>query len=235
MENTIPKVIHQIWSGINEPLPTYFRVLGDTWKEHHADWHYEFWDNDKMNGFLEEHYPHYLPFYQDFKYNVQRWDVIRYLILYKFGGMYVDFDYECIMPMDPLLKGKLCCFSMEPKEHAVIFNKESYFNNALMAVVPGHPFMLEIIKRVFKKDAGFYEDKMMEVLQTTGPLMLMDVYEQYLEKEEIYLIPPEYVSPFTKYHVNDYIRRRCSQEMLTFLDKRLKKAYAIHYFMGTWT
>ncbi|MDR2968705.1 MAG: hypothetical protein LBV32_03760, partial [Tannerellaceae bacterium] len=27
------------------------------------------------------------------KYNVQRWDTFRYLILDRFGGMYADADY----------------------------------------------------------------------------------------------------------------------------------------------
>lgn len=30
--NEVPKIIHQIWSGINEPLPTQFKLLGETWK-----------------------------------------------------------------------------------------------------------------------------------------------------------------------------------------------------------
>ena len=31
-------------------------------------------------------------------------------------GIYVDFDYECISPIEEILKEK-CCFAMEPKEH----------------------------------------------------------------------------------------------------------------------
>jgi hypothetical protein len=48
----IPKIIHQIWSGLDEPLPKYFKSLGETWKENHPNhpnWKYEFWDNNRMN------------------------------------------------------------------------------------------------------------------------------------------------------------------------------------------
>ena len=41
------------------------------------------------------HYPELIPVYESFPYAVQRWDAIRYLILYTFGGLYVDLDYEC--------------------------------------------------------------------------------------------------------------------------------------------
>ena len=55
----IPQIIHQIWSGIDEPLPTHFKMLGETWKYDYPDWKYEFWDNERMNGFIIEHYPQY--------------------------------------------------------------------------------------------------------------------------------------------------------------------------------
>ena len=45
-EMKIPKVIHQIWSGIEEPLPPYFELLGNTWKEFQPSWDYIFWDNE---------------------------------------------------------------------------------------------------------------------------------------------------------------------------------------------
>lgn len=235
MKETIPKVIHQIWSGIDGPLPSHFKVMGNIWKEKHPEWQYEYWDNERMNLFVKEHYPQYVRCYQDFKYNVQRWDAIRYLILHQMGGMYIDFDYECIMPLDSLLDGKSCCFAMEPPEHAANFNKSSYFNNALMATIPGHPFMERLLNRVFEQgNPEVYEDKAIEVLQTTGPFMLVDEYEKYDAKEDIYLIPAEYVSPLTKIDVLLYRWGDCSEEQLDVLEKKLEKAYAVHYFMGTW-
>lgn len=33
--NKMPKLIHQIWSGIDELLPKHLRVLGETWKKYH--------------------------------------------------------------------------------------------------------------------------------------------------------------------------------------------------------
>ncbi|WP_246867052.1 glycosyltransferase [Parabacteroides distasonis] len=33
---------------------------------------------------------------------MQRWDAIRYLILYRMGGMYVDFDYQSLERMENL-------------------------------------------------------------------------------------------------------------------------------------
>lgn len=71
----IPKIIHQVWEGKTTPLPDFLCKLGKSWRDKNPDW----------------------------EYDVMRWDVIRYMILYKIGGLYVDFDYECLEPIEPIL------------------------------------------------------------------------------------------------------------------------------------
>lgn len=224
----MPKIIHQIWSGIDEPLPFHFKLLGATWKKYHPSWEYMLWDNQHMNEFVLAYYPQYWETYNSFRYNVQRWDAIRYLILDKIGGMYVDFDSECLKPLDKLLEGKQCCFSLEPEEHQKMYDTDLYFNNALMASVPGHPFMKEAIKKTFdyspdNVNAG-------DVLGTTGPLMLVDLYIHYENKEEIYLIPPKYTSPLTKQECIQRIRGHETEE----IKHKLNETYSIHYFANGW-
>lgn len=224
----VPKIIHQIWSGIDEPLPIHFKRLGDTWKKHHPGWEYRLWDNQSMNEFMLKYYPHYWETYNSFRYDVQRWDAIRYLILDKIGGLYVDFDSECLKPLDKLIEGKQCCFSLEPEEHQRMYDTELYFNNALMASVPEHPFMKIVIEKTF----GYNPDDANagDVLATTGPLMLVDLYIHYEKKEEIYLIPPEYTSPLTKRECIERIRGHESEEIRS----KLNETYSIHYFANGW-
>ncbi len=227
----IPKIIHQIWSGMEEPLPSFFRQLGETWKEHHPLWEYKCWDNKMMIDFIQQHYPQYLDIYNGYQYNVQRWDAIRYLILYKMGGMYVDFDAECLKPHDKLLHNKECCFSIEPREHGWVFGKQLYFNNALMASVPGHPFMKEVLEKAFDYIPNpQIHHKVMEILTTTGPLMIVDLYENYNNKESVSLIESKFVSPLTKEDVRRVMQGDESEE----LEEKIKDAYSIHYFFNGW-
>lgn len=230
----IPKIIHQIWQEIDEPLPKHFRLFGETWKEYHPAWKYEFWDKDRMNNFIDDFYPQYWNIYQSFQYDMQRLDAIRYLILDKFGGMYVDFDSECLRAHDELFTSKTCCFSMEPENHRLRFNKSVYFNNALMACVPEHPFMKKIIKTIFsytsKTEKLSIEQRFMEIMTTTGPLALVDIYEKYPNKEQIFLIPDKQVSPFDVVE-NKLLRQGYKSKKL---DNKLKDAYSVHYFWGSW-
>jgi len=228
----IPKLIHQIWSGKYEPLPDIFRQLGETWKEQHPEWEYRLWSEQDILSFLDECFPELRELYHAFYYDIQRWDAIRYLILYKIGGMYVDFDYECIENVDPLLEGKTCAFAMEPDMHTALLNKTKMFNNALMASVPSHLFLEKVIEKVFSTQTlqSDTSNKMRCVLQTTGPWMLGDLYDEFEDKNSIYLVPAKFVSPFTKKEVNAVINGNISEH----LEEKLQEAYAIHYFLGTW-
>ena len=230
---TIPKIIHQIWSGKFEPLPAMFKKLGDTWSEHHPEWEYRLWNENDILMFINTYFPDYLEIYHSFYYDIQRWDAIRYLILYQTGGMYVDFDYECLENIEPLLAGKSCVFAMEPDIHAELFNKAMAFNNALMASVPAHEFMRRVIEKVFSKETVHYAhaDKMDCVLSTTGPWLLGELYREFEDKNSIHLIPAKFVSPFTKMEAKAIIHGAESE----YLDEKLKEAYAVHYFLGTWT
>jgi mannosyltransferase OCH1-like enzyme len=235
MKANIPKIIHQIWSGIDEPLPVVFKELGETWKRDYPDWEYIQWDNKMMVDFVMKYYPRHWDIYNKFPYNVQRWDAIRYLILDKLGGMYVDFDYESLMPMDELFHDKSCCFAVEPESHRKVFRREvnEVFNNALMASVREHPFMKKTIDKIFSPQMLNYQGtKNLCVLNTTGPWLLMDLYYDSTdkEKEDIYLIPDKYVTPFDFNQAHRFRVGEISRE----LENCVQEAFAVHYFFSNW-
>lgn len=231
--NEIPKIMHQIWGG-DTPLPSCFKEISKTWTEHHSNWRYEFWDDNRINSFVREYYPQYWATFSGFKYNIQRWDAIRYLILNSIGGMYVDFDYECLEPLDNLIKEKTCCFTLEPQSHCDIFGRRVMFNNALMLSTPKHSFMNKIVNHVFSEKNLQFETSSpnIYVFNTTGPWALIDLYEKMSEddKNDVYLIPDKYVTPFDVMQA----RRFRMGEMSYELNDQLKEACAVHYFFNSW-
>lgn len=235
---TIPTIIHQIWSDSEMPLPEHFKVLCDTWKKDYPEWEYRLWNDQMMDQFVQEHYPQYWNIYSRFPYNVQRWDAVRYLILDKMGGMYIDVDYESLSPINELIENKTCCFAQEPKSHCKAFEKfkreiDQVFNNAMILCTPGHPFIRKVINTVFKEETlNYNESKQFCVYNTTGPWMLIDLYCDLTEEEkkEIYLIPYQYVTPFDVPQARRVIMGEESEE----LEQCLENAYAVHYFWGGW-
>lgn len=230
---SIPKCIHQIWSEKYDPLPDSLRTLGQTWKDNHPEWKYIYWNEKTILVFINEFYPAYMNRYHAFPYDIQRWDAIRYLLLLHFGGLYVDFDYECLMGLDPLIENTNCCFAMEPAEHILEDSPSPYFNNALIGCTPGHPFIQEVVNYVFESDCCLScskKDKSIYVLESTGPVMLSKLYKVSNHKNKITLLPTKNVSPFSFFESRAYLY---GEENET-LDNKLEEAYAVHYFLNSW-
>ena len=147
--------------------------------------------------------------------------------------MYVDFDYESIAPMDDLIEGRECCFSLEPDIHSPKPG-EKFFNNAMMLSTPGHPFMKKIVSSVFSEKSLEWDwrDKGPCIMNTAGPEKLVSLYKALDEEEKkrIFLIPAKYVSPFDRYQLQKF----WSGEWNDDLEHCLDEAYAVHYFFNTW-
>ena len=226
----IPKIIHQVWEGRSGVKPDEMLFqLADTWKNENPEWEYKFWGYKAIDQFLLDYFPEFIEIYKNLRYDVQRWDAIRYLILFKFGGVYADLDYECLEPLEWLSNNKDCCLGLEPKEHCLIFNKPYFIGNSFMAVAPQHPFFKSIISEISNNHSNA-QDKFRYVLETTGPFMLTNLYASYLEKDQIWLIPSELTSPLSKNEVVSIIKGINTDIM----EKKIEKAYAVHYFFGSW-
>ena len=222
----IPRIIHQIYEDPAGPSPDMLQ-MAETWKKKMPDWEYRFWDKQRMNDFMETVCPDFLFYYNSYPFDVQRWDAIRYLILYHIGGLYVDFDYECIQSLDVLLSGYSCCMGMEPTINGKKYNMSMIVGNALMASKPEHPYMATVIEDMKTNFSACYGS----VMASTGPFMTTRVYEQYKRKKEVTLLPADLVAPLTMREVLMMQTGKAHPDV----QKKIKNAFAIHYFFGTWT
>jgi len=227
----IPQIIHQIYEDPDGP-PANLLHIAESWKELMPNWEYRFWNRTMINNFLETTCQDFLEYYHAYKFNVQRWDAIRYLILYHIGGLYVDFDYECIRPLDVLLTDSTCCMGMEPTINSIAFNKSLTVGNALMASVPKHPYMAAIIEDMKTNFHVDYRKKdSLQIIESTGPFMVTRVYERLKQKKSVTLLPVCLVTPLSIKEVWMLRSGNAPPDVI----KKVKDAFAIHYFMGSWS
>ncbi len=226
---TIPRIIHQIYEDPKGPSEM-LRFIAQSWKEHHPEWEYRFWNQSTIESFLESEYPEFIPIYRAYPYNVQRWDAIRYLILYRIGGMYVDFDYECMASLEPYLTDQTCVMGLEPQRHAERYNYPQIVGNALMASAPRHPYFKAMIDDLTIHWQTRWKNSSYQVLESTGPFMVTRVYNQFSEKHSISLLSDALVAPLAAEDVREYLQDRATEEMIN----RVGDAVAIHYFIGSW-
>ena len=108
----IPKTIHYIWLGGNE-LPKIAEKCIASWKKFCPDYEIKRWDESNLNIDICE----YCREAYDCKKYAFASDVLRYDILAKEGGIYLDIDVEIIKPIDEFLKN--ACFMGFEKYNSV--------------------------------------------------------------------------------------------------------------------
>lgn len=105
---SIPKIIHQIWIQGYDNLPDDMKIKHCIIKQHNPNYQIIFWDNDNILHLLKK-YNELYQFYQkipSFTGNTKIYpsmsDVARLVILYEYGGFYIDTDYYCPLSLDKI-------------------------------------------------------------------------------------------------------------------------------------
>lgn len=167
----IPKIIMQTWKDHNIPLK--WKSSRDSIFTHMKDWKYVLMTDEDNRNFVEKHFPDFLSYYDNFEYNIQRVDAIRYMWLYVHGGIYMDLDFELLKPIDDFFKTDSDLYLVSSG------NIPTYITNSFMASKPGSNIWLDVIEHM-KKPSPFYRfGKHMRVMMTTGPIMLTNVISKY--------------------------------------------------------
>ena len=169
---SIPRIIHQTWknSDIPEPYHSYQQSV----REQHPDWEHRLWTDADNRAFIAEEYPEFLPTYDGYSHEIERVDAVRYFILLKFGGVYLDLDMECLKPLDGLLSEDNTAYF---GQLALPTIDNCVTGNAFMAAPAAHPLFAYITKqlpRVIKSDITHAD-----VLDNTGPYMLSRQLEAF--------------------------------------------------------
>ena len=96
-EQRIPKTIWQTMK--TNQVPLCIKSYVDSWITLNPEYKYRFFDDNDIIEFLTTDFPDYLDGYQKLKYGASKADLWRYLIIYKYGGVYADIDCLCINPL----------------------------------------------------------------------------------------------------------------------------------------
>lgn len=162
----VPKIIHQTWK--NTTVPDKWLEPQKTCKDLHPEYEYILWTDKMSRDFILQEYPWFLDQFDDYTYDIERADAIRYFILHHFGGVYIDLDDGCNRTLEPLLS-----------YHAFVRKtKPTGISNDIMGSVPGHPFFKEVIANL-RPMARNWHMPYLTVMASTGPLFLSLVWLSY--------------------------------------------------------
>lgn len=193
---TLVPIIHQSWKS--RRLPPRFSDWSKSWREcfHEPNWIHILWTDAENEKLVADQYPWFLERYRSFRRNIYRIDSVRYLYMHRFGGIYTDLDNVCLRPFEHLLEGHHLVFGdivhdVKPAPYW------TYIQNSFIYSSPGHPFWLDLVRRISQLDANV--DGLPEPL--TGPKMMQDVlldnWKRYGRDVKVY--PPDTFNPFSYY------------------------------------
>jgi len=202
----IPKIIHQIYFDLYgkkvEDIPVYNKSINEI-KFYNPDYEHKLWNEKSSAKLIKKKLPKYYDFYMNMRYDVQRIDFMRFVVLYLYGGFYVDLDLINIKSLDPLRKKKFVGYSLKK----FIPNHKEIIQNDFFGSVKNFK-LFDILMRLckpnyeIKANNKIYNDwKGRFVLQTTGPRYVSKIFKLVLPKYK-----PQTDLIFTKWRNDNWVR-----------------------------
>lgn len=161
---SIPKIIHQLWIGPKEPPTKHM----DTWKHMNPEFEYIRWTEDELQK-RNFHSKCKDRLAEMVEINGQA-DIIRWEILYEYGGVFLDADSICVEKIDDVL---MQCKCFAGWEHETL--RKGLIATGTMGFPPKHPLVKEAIEWI-KNNCVHYHTTGLMAWQSVGPGLLTRMY-----------------------------------------------------------
>lgn len=215
-EGKIPKHIHQIWIG--GKIPKNFSALSKTWQEKHPLWRYTLWTDDKVKNFSFSKCKD--AFDKALSIGAKA-DILRYEILYQYGGVYVDIDFECIKPLDDLVMSH---------DFFTSIGGFDYVANSLIGSMAFYPLLEKILHFLEFKTAQELKNPWYD----TGPFFFTRQVYHYLRKNpgNAVVYPSRFFHPLPNTWRFSYRKGELSKDFIhSFF---IPETFAVHYWAESW-
>jgi len=238
--NTIPKIFHYIWLGAK--LPDEYRPFLATWLEKHPDWRFIFWVDNPENydlgtvktwsfDDLQNHLKNRSQgkrlvldvknlifdnriFFDTTKNYGQRSDILKWEVVYRFGGVYIDVDFECIKPLDILNYMYDFYTGIQPLDTSFL-----QLGAALFAARPGHPILKHCVESI--KDDWHKK----QIIVSTGPLHFTKSFYAAIGKHGLV----DVALPASYFYPCGYDEKKLPEEQWLQAE-----SFAVHHWAGSW-
>lgn len=221
----LPKIIHVSWK--NSTVPSLFSSIRASQLHYYPadDFTHYFWTDELQDEFMQEEYPEYYAMYDDYPFDIQRADALRYFVLYHYGGLYADMDYEFLENFWNKLPDDRPAIVESPYKYA------ENVQNSLMSSPPKHPLWLKMFDLLEQQ-----RDE--RVYRSTGPNLFdsVDMSEYYLLDCRMYQrIPHEMSETYWMNHLHRETLGRLypMKDCLNFGDNSCPE-YARHHALGSY-
>lgn len=210
--------IHIVY--LNEtPLPDFFKGCNETWLRDYPHAKIWFWDKSNLPPLRNQ------KVYDACWHFAAKTDVLRYELLYRFGGLYVDCDMMSLRPFNDLIRPVSAFSSAAPPPEGCT---NIWHEICILGAEKDHPFYDHILTRL----PEWYEDTQSQgACISTGPFFYYNMLLEWKHEiramsEDVCIFGPELMMPF-----------RAEQEHAKPTDDLgaiYPQARCVHWWAGTW-
>ena len=184
LQKTIPKLIFRMSKFPFNDLPLEIANVLEQCNQMNPEYLQIYLDDNDCNLFIAEYFPQYVDAYQSIIPGAFKSDIIRLLLLYKYGGVYNDIGHTFLKPLDSFIdeNDELVIVKDLVTKHIFIETPSYAIHNAFIAVYKNNLIILYIIEYIIvninSKKYG------LNPLDITGPLAVGKAFNLFFEKEE---------------------------------------------------
>lgn len=137
----IPRLFHMVWVGPN-PMPEFAVRNFERWKQLMPSWTFRLWTNNDIHN--AEFPDDILVRIHESNTGVQKCDIMKYFIVEKYGGVYMDADVTPAASLEPIIqlnKKLVLCHDIDVTW--------GYMAVGFFAAVPHHPVLQRACKDLY--------------------------------------------------------------------------------------
>ena len=147
----IPKIIHQTWKDKNLP-PIIYKVVSENISFFKMNgYELMFWTDEMILKLISDEYPNFYNIYKLARTGVQKGDIARILLVYHYGGIYIDLDVLVLKDFAEILdmaSNKLY-ITYEPRgQTTALYNSDNYICNAFFAANKNNNMLKVILNNI---------------------------------------------------------------------------------------
>lgn len=224
----IPAILHFIWLG--SPLPHDAEIIIQTWIKCHPGWEIKIWTDESVkdviwtNGYIK------LAF-EDARTWAEKADILRYEILYRFGGIYSDIDALCYRSFNDLICRDITLFTGLVENIFFLENEgELHIANGLVGVVKEHPAIKYCLEHLITEDEAPTET----ISTRTGPALFARACHEELHStraDQILVLPCSYFYSLPYFHFWKNKQITAKQIVEKYLSP---ESLSLHLWANTW-
>lgn len=147
--NATPPYVFQVALGeaFTQSVP-WGLVKNDLLKHLPLHYEYKLFNEAASQSFLQSYFPEHLTLFYNLHHIAHRADLVRYLLLYKFGGFYLDVDLKLKMSLEEILQ-----YTKTAEVWFLGYAPNECLNGFIIAPVAGNVLFLHLVEEMYKDHA----------------------------------------------------------------------------------